>query len=75
MSRILTRIRVPGHLGGDYGFMDWGEQDRESMVKTMRKRSEHMKAVAAEIDATADADFQIDVVLGVVVQKHVRSVP
>ena len=75
MSSKLTRILVPGHKGGDFGFMDWGENSREQMVQTLRNRSEHLKLVAAAIDATPDADFQVDIVLGSVVQKLVRSAP
>lgn len=75
MSEKMTRIRVPGAKGGDFGFLDWGEKSRSEMVRNFRIRAEHMRQVVAAIDATDDADFEVDIVRGSAVQHHIRKVP
>ncbi|QIG74925.1 hypothetical protein EVC26_004 [Rhizobium phage RHph_I72] len=75
MSEKLTRIRVPGRTGGEFGFMDWGEKTRAEMVQTIRLRADYMREIVAAIDATADADFEVDVVRGSLIQRHLRKIP
>lgn len=76
MSEKLTRIRVKRvDATGYWGYLDWGEKTREEMVKTIRARADWLRKEVAEIDATRDEDFEVDIVRGSHVQKHIRSVP
>lgn len=74
MSEKMTRIRVPGSKNSDTGFMDYGELTREEMVKMIRARADHLRDAVAAIDATADSEFEVDIVRGTWVQHHIRRV-
>ena len=75
MSEKLTRITIPGDRSQYTGLMDWGEHTREEMVRQLRRQSQTYREAADAIDATADADFDVDIIRGPVAQKHVRKVP
>lgn len=76
MSEKHTRIRVKRtDATGYWGYLDFGELTREEMVKTIRARADWLRKEVADIDATRDEDFEVDVVRGRYVQKHIRSVP
>lgn len=74
MAEKLTRIRVPGRKSGDYGLMDWGEKSHAEMVSLLRHRANYLRDVVAAVDATPDADFEVDIVAGSVMQRPVRKV-
>lgn len=72
----MTRIRIKrGAESGYWAYMDWGEKTRAEMVKMIRAQADRLRQEVAEIDATADDKFEVDIVLGPAVQKHVRSIP
>jgi hypothetical protein len=73
MSEKLTRIRLPGQKAFS-GYMEWDEKSAAEMVAAVRSRAAHLRAEVEAIEAAADADFQIDVVRGPYVQRHVREV-
>lgn len=72
VSEKMTIIRLPS--GKDAGFMDWGEQDAETMLGTYRQMAVDMRERAEEILAAKDGDFRIEVVRGVHVQHPVRLI-
>lgn len=74
MSEKMTRIRVPGSKNSDAAFMDYGELTREEMVKAIRARADYLREVVSEIDATADSEFEVDIVRGPWAQHHIRRV-
>lgn len=74
MSEKLSRIRVPGKPNSHTGIADYGEKTRLEMVAFIRRYADDMRASVAAIDATADADFEIDIVRGSIVQHHIRRV-
>lgn len=73
MSEKMTRIRLPGQR--DFvGLMEWGEKTADEMIEAARHRAAYLRAEADAIDGAIDAQFQIDVVRGLYVQRHVREV-
>jgi hypothetical protein len=74
MTDTLTRISVPRCREPHPGILDWGQKTAPEMIAQVRAYADHMRAQVAAIDATADEDFQIEVVRGSVVQRHVRTV-
>jgi hypothetical protein len=74
MSEKMTRIRVAGAKNSNCGFMEWGEKTRPEMVKELRSYADYLREAVAAIDATSDADFEIDIVRGSIVQHHIRRV-
>lgn len=75
MSEKMTRIRVPGTKDGRYGYLAWGEVSREEVIRSFRAYADSLREKVARIDATPDEAFEVDVVRGSVVQKHIRSLP
>ena len=76
MSEKLTRIRITRKgESGFWEYLDWGEKTREEMVVLIRAQATRRREEADQIDATADDDFEVDVVRGPAIQKHVRKVP
>ncbi len=73
MSDILTRLRLPGSTAFK-GIMDRGARDAADMINQVRRYGEHLSAQAEEIQRAADSAFQIDVVRGSCVQRHVRTI-
>lgn len=73
MSEKMTRIRLRGRKGR-YGMLDWGERSFEQMFAAIRKKAnDDLKVAQAILNADPD-DFEVDVVRGPIVQKHVRKV-
>lgn len=72
MSEKLTRVMLPEGIPGN-GYMNWGEHSVEDMIRQLRQRAASLRAEAEEIEAAADAEFQIDVIRGSVVQRHIRE--
>jgi hypothetical protein len=73
MSEKMTLIRVPGQQSG-LGLMLYGEETAEKAIADYRALGARHRAQAEIIENAADEDFQIDVVRGVHVQHHVRTV-
>jgi hypothetical protein len=73
MSEKLTLIRLPGQKAFS-GFMQRDEKSAAEMIAAARRYAASLRAEAEAIEAAADADFQIDVVRGWIVQHHVREV-
>lgn len=71
MTEKLTRIRLPGSSGAN--MMNWGERTAQEMIKMVRDSADVMRRELTELDAAKDEDFQIDVVRGVHVQKHLKE--
>ncbi len=72
MSEKLTRIRLPGQK--DFrGLQDWGEKTPDEMTAMARRHAAYLRAEAEAIERAADGDFQIDLVRGVYVQRHIRE--
>lgn len=73
MTEKLTRLKLPGakHCNG---IMDWGEVTAEKIIDDMRKRAAQLRAEADEVEAAIDSDFKIDIVRGVHVQHHIKSI-
>ena len=73
MSDILTRIRLPD--GKPFvGLLDWGRKDGNEMICLVRAYADRLRAEVERIDAATDADFQIDVVRGSIVQRFIAEV-
>lgn len=72
MSEKLTRITLPGQTEFK-GLMDWGKHTLSEMVAMARDHAAILRAEADAIDFAADADFQVDVVRGAIVQHHVET--
>jgi hypothetical protein len=76
MSEKLTRVRLRGHKGSRYGWLEWGECDFETMVEEIKRKAEQdLKAANAILEAVVPDDFEVDIVRGPYVQhlvKHVR---
>jgi len=70
---LLTTIHLPTSKFGS-GLAEWGELSAAGMIEHIRHRAKMLRAEADAIDAAADEDFQIDVVRGSVIQRHVRTV-
>lgn len=73
MSEKLTRIRLPGSEAFR-GLQNWGEKSAAEMVNYARSYAARLRAEAEAIEGASDADFQIDIVRGPYVQRHVREV-
>lgn len=73
MSEKMTRISLPNQRIW-CGLMDWGELTAEQMIKQARQVAEHLRNQAEEIDKACDSEFQIDLVRGPVVQRHIREI-
>lgn len=74
MTEKLTRIRAPGMKNSNAGICDWGVKSRSEMVSLLRSYADHLREAVAVIDATEDEDFEVEIVLGSAMQKHVRWV-
>lgn len=72
MSEKLTRIRLPDRPRGD-GMMDWGEHTVEDMIAQYRRYGAALRERADVILEAEDGDFQIDVVRGSCVQRHIKT--
>lgn len=72
MSEKLTRIRLPGQKVFS-GLMEWEEKTTEHMIAIARRYAASLRAEADAVEAAIDADFQIDVVRGSIVQHHVKE--
>jgi hypothetical protein len=72
-ASLLTTIHLPTSKYGS-GLAEWGELSAAGMIEHIRAKAARLRAEADAIDAAADEDFQIDVVRGSVVQRHVRTV-
>ena len=70
MTEKLTRISV-GKKGS--GILQWGEVPVEEMITRFRNHAAALRREAEEIETAANEDFQIDVVRGSVVQRHVKT--
>ena len=73
MSDKLTRIRLSAR-SPFRGLMDWGETDAAEMIRQARAYAAYLREQCEAIEAASDEHFQIDVVLGSVVQRHVKTV-
>ena len=72
MSEKLTRIRLPGQK--DFtGLMEWEEKTAAHMIAVARRYAANLRKEADAVEAAIDADFQIDVVRGSIVQHHVKE--
>lgn len=74
MADKLTCIRLRGKASGRYGLMDWGERSFEDMHAQITRYAEDMRDRAAELLAAKPEDFEVAVVRGSVVRRHVRNV-
>ena len=76
MTRILTDISVPRSKGGKPGggLQDWGRKSREDMIASLRRYADHLRARVAAIDATADDEFRITIVMGANLGEHVSTI-
>lgn len=72
MTEKLTRITLPGRTAFR-GLMDWGELTPAQMIAQARVHARHLRSEAEAIERAADADFQVDVVRGSVVQRYVKT--
>ncbi|MDB5707823.1 MAG: hypothetical protein JWN66_4939 [Sphingomonas bacterium] len=73
MARKMTRIALPdGKML--VGLADWDEQSADEMIKQIRRYAADMRAKVEEIEQSADADFQIDIVRGLHCPRHVSVV-
>lgn len=73
MSEKLTSISLPGQYAFG-GLMDWGERSAADMIQQVKKHAKHLREQADMIDEAADSEFQIDVVRGSLIRRHVREV-
>lgn len=72
MSEKMTRIRLPNQTDFS-GLLDWGEKTPEEMTDFARKYASRLREQAEAIERADDADFQIDVVRGPYVQRHIKE--
>jgi len=72
MSDKLTRVRLKSreHYIGQ---MEYGEVSVEETIASVRSYADRLRNELAVLDAAKDEDFQIDVVLGPIVQRHVKE--
>jgi len=71
MTDKLTRITLPTADG--VSLMDWGECSPKEMIAQLRCHAKIQMEQAQAVFTAADADFQIDVVKGSVVQHHFKE--
>lgn len=72
MSEKFTSISLKGQRDW-IGYSDRGEKTVEEMVATARRQADYLRAEAAAIDAAADEDFHIEVIRGVYVRHHIKT--
>lgn len=70
MSRKLTSIELPG-VGGS-AIADDGHKTVDEMIIQIRQRAEHQIAIHQAILDAADADFRVEVYLGVYCRRKVE---
>ena len=68
MSDIMTVIKLPGHCG----IAEWGELSAQEAIKKVRDYYEHKLKEAETCLGAKDEDFEIEVVRGVHVQRHIK---
>jgi hypothetical protein len=71
MSDRITQISLPG--APDAGIGEWGNHTAEFMIFQYRAYAKHLRAHAEAIEAAADHEFQVEIVLGSLVQKPVKT--
>lgn len=72
MSEKLTRIRLRDRKFA--GWMDWGEHSHAEMVAQIRNRARYQLEEAQAVLAARPEDFDVDVVRGSIVQRHIRKI-
>lgn len=70
MSDKLTAIRLPQHCG----IAEWGVLSKSEAIAKVRAWAEHQRNEADKYLAAKDEDFEIEVVNGAHVQRHVSWV-
>lgn len=73
MSSKLTVIELRGQQAWP-GCMDWGTKTAAEMIVTARAHSAHLRKQADIIDAAADSDFRVRVVLGSIANRLVSTI-
>lgn len=71
MSEILTRLTLPNSVSD--GIMRWGRVGVSEMIKAAREHGADLKAEGSALLNAKDSDFQIDIVRGSVVERHVKT--
>lgn len=76
MSDILTEIRLFNKDGWpiDGGVADYGRLTKEQMLKQIRDYHRHNQQIAEIVLAAGDDEFDIEVVRGAIVRRHVEWV-
>ena len=71
MSDRITQINLPG--APDAGIGEWGNHTAEFMISKYRAYAKHLRAHAEAVEGAADHEFQIEIVLGSLVRKPVKT--
>ncbi|WP_413711774.1 hypothetical protein [Rhizobium sp. Rhizsp82] len=73
MSEKMTLIRLPNAGSGEGGILEWGEVPASEMIERLRSFHRFRLELAQKILAAPDHAFQVDVVRGSIVQKHIKT--
>lgn len=72
MTEKMTRLTLPGQKAFS-GIKDWGEKTPQEMIAQARAYAAHLRAQAEAIEKSTDANFQVDLVRGQHVERHIRT--